>query len=82
VQKAATRQKKHRAQEQKIANGKHPQADEIENSIGRNAEATKLHAERFNPEVGRPFRDGYLILKNMPNNNSLSPIARTPEKLC
>jgi hypothetical protein len=26
--------------------------------------------------------DGYLLLKTVPNNNSLSPIARTPKKLC
>ncbi|CAI8825003.1 hypothetical protein EMIT0215P_200078 [Pseudomonas serboccidentalis] len=26
--------------------------------------------------------DGYLMRKKMPNNNSLSPIARTLKKLC
>jgi len=28
------------------------------------------------------FDDGYLMLKKMPNNSSLCPIARTLKKLC
>ena len=55
VMKASTRQKEQRAQEQEITGGEYPQANEIENSIGRTAEAAKLHAVRFIPEVDRPF---------------------------
>jgi hypothetical protein len=81
--KTAPGQKEQRAQEQKIAQWKYPQADEVENSIGRAVETAELHAERFNPEVDRPFRgDGYLMLNAVPNNNSLYAFARTLKKLC
>ncbi|MEB0226155.1 MULTISPECIES: hypothetical protein [unclassified Pseudomonas] len=79
----ASRQKKQRAQEQEIAEWKNPQANEIEDSIGRAIETAELHAERFNPEVDRPFLgDGYLMLNAVPNNNSLYAFARTLKKLC
>jgi hypothetical protein len=79
----AARQKEQRAQKQEVAEWKNPEANEIEDSIGRAVETTELHAERFNPEVDRPFRgDGYLMLNNTSNNNSLCAIARTLRKLC
>jgi hypothetical protein len=81
--KTAPRQEKQRAQEQQITQWKNPQANEIEDSIGRTFETADLHAERFNPEVDRPFRgDGYLMLDTVPNNNSLYAFARTLKKLC
>jgi hypothetical protein len=80
---AATRQKEQGAQKQEIAERKNPEANEIEDSIGRAVETTELHAERFNPEVDRPsWGDGYLMLNMTPNNNSLYAIARTLKKLC
>lgn len=51
----ASWQKEQRAQEQEIAEWKNPQANEIEDSIGCAIETAELHAERFNPEVDRPF---------------------------
>ncbi|UVK99260.1 hypothetical protein [Pseudomonas sp. B21-048] len=79
----AARQKEHRTQKQEIAEWKNPEANEIEDSIGRAVETTELHAERFNPEVDRPFLgDGYLMLNAALNNNSLYAIARTLKKLC
>ncbi|MHC8369929.1 hypothetical protein ACYZT2_03720 [Pseudomonas sp. MDT1-85] len=80
---AAAREKEQRTQKQKIAEWKNPEANEIEDSIGRAVETAELHAERFNPEVDRPFRrDGYLMLDATLNNNSLYAIARTLKKLC
>jgi hypothetical protein len=79
----SARQEEQCTQEQKIAKWKNPEANEIENSIRHTIETAELHAERFNPEVDRPFRgDGYLMLISMPNNNSLYAIARTLKKLC
>ncbi|MDI1333355.1 hypothetical protein [Pseudomonas sp.] len=79
----STRQEKQRAQEQEIAEWKNPEANEIEDSIGHAIETAELHAERFNPEVDRPFwSDGYLMLNLTRNNNSLYAIARTLRKLC
>ncbi|MHC8389862.1 hypothetical protein ACYZTM_17895 [Pseudomonas sp. MDT2-39-1] len=79
----SARQEKQRTEEQEVADWKNPEADKIEDSIGHAIETAELHAERFNPEVDRPFRvDGYLMLNLMPNNNSLYAIARTLRKLC